>query len=974
MALSRCVLFALSIHVALPVAAGMAAITIPPESVTASSVGRNGSPHKPWFALDANLNTMWCSEKGTEHWLAVDLGSAYRVKNVAMTHAGYCRRERNRWDLNNTDFELRGGEKPQELTPLGRVTGNPTTEEAGISKFRGIDKTIRYLRLLVTKTPDGRARVSELVIVVEDPDGEEARIGTALTPSDQEKQNLKVHIVPHSSIDVAWLWRYDPETIEDCVRVTWRRAVENLQTYPAYSFTASQVPLYEPIENRHPELWEKLEAFIKEGRWEVAGGSYVEFEGAGPCGEALVRQFVHGKRYFKQKFDVDVTTAWQLQTRSHPATLPQILKRCRIDTYYLVRGAPEDQFLWEGLDGSRVLAVRPLRTTRPERIVAGALRSARHQERKHTVVLAGGGDHGGGLEAAEIEELQAMVGSLGLQAAFSRADRYAAEARKETAKLATVRGELGSQFPGAYTTLGKIKNGNRASENLLLTAERFMAAASRYQPYPRDTLRAAWNLLLFNQSHAILGGCVIPPAYEDTLRLYTRIEELARPLLDQALQGLLMHINTRGIPNPVVVFNPLSWARDGEVLIPAPPGEGAWIVRDDTGRFGGTQIIFDPQTQTNNLLFVAKDVPPFGYRTYAVLPSPQEVFNPCKVASGRMETPAFEITFEKGTGDMSQIRSKSFSWEILTGRGNRIHVLEDRGDSEGRLDLTGRSRTLGPFITMDVNEQGPVRIGLRVRNKLLGEHTTFVREIFLTNGLPWVDCRTYIEWNGEQKFVKVAFPVAVTAAASTWDIPYGTATRPNDGAERPALRWVDISDKNRGVALLNLNRYGYDVTGSTIRLSLLRSPTFPAHNDDGGTHTVPYALYPHLGSWRTGEVHRRAREYNVPLIGVPVTEHSGALPARASFFQVEPANIMITAVKGTEDGRGLVLRLVEVEGRPAANGALRSQWFLRNVSETNLLEEPGKELSSEGDLVKLSFRPHEIKTLLLKDWGYAPFR
>jgi alpha-mannosidase len=274
---------------------------------------------------------------------------------------------------------------------------------------------------------------------------------------------------------------------------------------------------------------------------------------------------------------------------------------------------------------------------------------------------------------------------------------------------------------------------------------------------------------------------------------------------------------------------------------------------------------------------------------------------------------------------------------------------------------------------MDIIENGPVRVGLRVRNKLLGEHTTFVREVFLTNGVPWVEFKTHLEWNAEKKLVKAVFPLAVKGNQSTWDIPYGAVTRPNDGSERPALKWVDVSDGVRGISLMNRNRNGYDAKGSTVRLSLLRSPTWPAHNDDGGNHTVPYALYPHGGSWRKGAVHRRAHEYNVPLIALPVASHGGALPPQASLFSVEPANVMITAVKAAESGRGLVLRLVETDGR-AVDASLMSHWFLRNAAATNLLEEGGKDLPSGGERIKLTFRAHEIKTVVLENWGYAPLR
>jgi alpha-mannosidase len=943
------------------------------QAVTASSCDRDGSLDEPWFALDGDRGTEWCSQKGDPAWLEVDLGAVHRLKEVVILHAGHSSRDQGAWQLNLTDFELLGGETREALASLGKTAANPATEAAGTTTIAGNGTPARYLRLAVAKTPDGHARVTDIIVTVLDAQGAEARVRATVILTPEEKKNLRIDVIPQSHIDVAWLWRYDPETIDDCARETFGRAVDLLGANPAYSFTASQVPLFEPLEDRYPDLWKKIVALVKAGRFEIAGGSYVEFEGAGPCGESLVRQFVHGKRFFREKFGVDVTTAWQPDAWTHPATLPQILALAGVDTYFFQRGAPRDAFVWEGIDGTRVLAIAPITDSEPPAVLSRAARAFREQGRSTTVVLMGGGDHGGGPDAAEVEAAQSSMAAAGVQAAFSGAARAAADVRRDIERLPTVRGELGFQFPGSYTTLGKIKGGNRTSENLLLVTERLAAVAARYQPYPAETLRTAWSYVLFNQFHDIMAGCVVPAAYEDALTLYNRIDDLVKPALDQVLQGLLMHIDTRGIPNAVVVFNPLGWQRAGAVLIPAPPAEGTWIARDDEGRLAPTQVVFDPQTGEKKLLFVAAAVPSFGYRTFSLVPAPEEFKNPLSAARGTLASSAFAITFAEGSGDIAGIAAKGLDWQVLAGPGNQIHVLEDLGDSEGRLDFSGRSWMLGPFIDMDVIESGPVRAGIRVRNKLPGEHTTFVREVYVTEGLPWVEFRTYIEWNGEKKFAKVAFPVAVEAEQSTWELPYGVVDRPNDGLERPALQWVDMSDGTHGASLINLNRGGYDVRSKLIRLSVLRSPTWPAHNDEGGNLVVPYALYPHAGSWRAGDVYQRAFEFNVPLIAVPTAERGGALPARASFFSVDPDRILIGAVKAAEDSNGLVVRLVEMEGQPA-EATLRSHWFLRSAFETNLLEQGGKELLSSGDKIKLSFRPFEIKTIVLRNWGYAPLR
>jgi alpha-mannosidase len=172
-----------------------------------------------------------------------------------------------------------------------------------------------------------------------------------------------IHLLAHSHIDVAWLWRYDPETIEDCARATFLRALDNMDRFPDYRYIASQVPLYEPLADRYPELFARIRQRIQERRWEVAGGHFVEFEGAGPSGESLVRQCLYGQRAWKKLFGIEATTAWQEDAWTHPATLPQILAQSGMKSYMFKRGAPGERcFLWEGLDGTRLLACNPVYT------------------------------------------------------------------------------------------------------------------------------------------------------------------------------------------------------------------------------------------------------------------------------------------------------------------------------------------------------------------------------------------------------------------------------------------------------------------------------------------------------------------------------------------------------------------------------------------------------------------------------------
>ena len=270
-------------------------------------------------------------------------------------------------------------------------------------------------------------------------------------------------------------------------------------------------------------------------------------------------------------------------------------------------------------------------------------------------------------------------------------------------------------------------------------------------------------------------------------------------------------------------------------------------------------------------------------------------------------------------------------------------------------------------------EKGPVRGKIEVRCKLKGELTTFVRQISIFEGVPWIDFSTRIEFTGQEKFIKAAFPLNLHCKESVWELPYGVVKRENTGKERPALKWVDLSGEGKGVSLFNRSRYGYDVKDNVVRLSLLRSPTHPAHNDDSGIHTVNYALFPHKGDWAQAKVYKRAYEYNFPLITCPVETHPGLLPLKLSFFKVEPGNLVITEIKRAEKKQDLVLRIVEMEGK-ATKGKLTSYLPFSKAYEADLLERRKNKLFSEGKEVEFLSRAFEIKTIMLEDWGRGSSR
>jgi alpha-mannosidase len=788
-----------------------------------------------------------------------------------------------------------------------------------------------------------------------------------------------IWIVPNSHIDVAWLWRYDPETIHECCNLTFSRAIENLERFPDFTFSQSQVPLYEPMKTFYPEIYARIKKYVKERRWEIVGGHYLEFEGAEPCGESLVRQCLYGKRYFRREFGVDVKTGWQPDSWTHPWTLPQILNKSGIGLYMFKRCEKGERFFWwESPDGSRVLAYKPeiTKSGAVERMEGFMKYMKGRYGMRMSMTAVGGGDHGGGVDGNRIESIEREAKDKGLNIRFGRFDEFMSALAEDARRAPLLNDELGFEYEGSYTTCGEIKNGNRRSECLLMTAEKFCSAALSLNgsPYPQEKLANAWQKVLFNQFHDIISGCVIPPAAEDAIGLYEQVAETGQRCLRKSLEAISSQV-TMPDTNSIAVFNPLSWERMGvletDVETPLPADEVCLI--DPSGK---KTILTQATSVASNtggaarvhIVSAVEGIPSVGYKVFVLTRSGgAPVSRSVSATENGLENAFFRVSVDSSTGDISGIYDKRLGREILKEgeSGNVIQVLEDEGDSEGMINLTGKSWKLGQPTWIKVIENGPARATLEVRNKIWDWKCAFVRQISLYPHIPRIDFKLRIEWNSDHKMIKVAFPLNLTAEKASYDIAYGVIERKSEGEERPAQKWVDVSDGSWGVSLLNDNRYGYDVKDNVVRLSVLRSPTEPAHNDDCGTHAVGYSVYPHPGGWREAGTKRRGYEFNYPLVAVKGEAHGGRLPPEGSFFEVTPENVILSAVKKAEESDGLILRLYETEGR-ASQARISFMFPPKSAVETNLLEEGQGDLTVQNGSLVLPIGAHEIKTVRVR--------
>lgn len=831
--------------------------------------------------------------------------------------------------------------------------------------------------------------------------------------------DMTLHVIPQSHIDLAWWWRYDPETLDVVVKHTLETAFGNMEAFPDYTFTYLQVPAIAPLEERYPDLFYKLRYYTHhgraigerlpnpsardtDGRLAIGSGTYCEFDGCLPCGESLVRQCLHGKRYFLREFGLDVKTAWFQDAWTHPWTLPQILKKSGMDSYMFSRprGEGDQMFWWEGPDGSRVFAYKPLQvdgeSLAPEAKIEDRMRETRERYGvHHDITLIGVGNHGGGAIRADVERMRRAMArrdeakpgaEMPARIEFSTPARFVSCVMNEADALPVVRYELPATIRGAYTSVGEIKKGNRSSENLLLTLEKFSAIADRLgaRPYPRQALDDAWKKLMLNQFHDTISGTDIPPSIADALRRFDEIRVSGQSELDACLNAIGGRIDTSGKGVPVVAFNPLAWERTDIVEAEASLQEAPEFLEvvDTEGRSVPaqiTQVVRGSDTWRARFVFVAEAIPSLGYRVYHAKPSGKapEPESGVRCDEATLESDCFSVRLDAATGCVASLIDKESGREVLdgAGRGNLIQVIEDFGDSEGflrsadgaaeRNTWAGRCWDVTDAPRIRVVEQGPVRAAIEIKRQF--GLARFTQRISLTRGVRRVDFELKVDWEGENRMVKVAFPLAVSAPEATYEIPYGSIARPSTGEECAAQQWVDISNGDHGVSLLNDSRYGHDCSPNVIRMSVLRSPTGPVRaTETEGVHTVRYAIFPHAADWRAAGTVLRGFEFNNPMIARAAERHAGDLPGAFSFVQAAAGNVVPVALKMAEDSEDLILRAYESTGAAGAlHVTLAGPMAADAVHRTDLLENSTEEIEPAGVSFDTAIGPFSIETFKL---------
>ena len=779
--------------------------------------------------------------------------------------------------------------------------------------------------------------------------------------------DVTLHAIGHAHMDIAYLWPISQIRRKNAR--TYSNVLRMMDQYPDYNFSHSQPQLYAYTAQDYPEIFEGIRARVAQGRWEPMGGMWVEPDTNLPGAEALVRQLLLGRRWYRDTFGAGSETPvlWLPDTFGLSWCLPQLAVQAGLRWMCVNKASwnqynqlPASTLWWEGLDGTRILTQflttprgvqhLPFPTNYKSDLTAqevvGTWTASTAKERVRDLPIAFGyGDGGGGPTGELIRRARVwadMPGAPKLRMSTVADCMAAIEGQAQTAPVWADELYL-EGHRGTLTSQGWIKRANRKAEIALHDAEFLLAATGT--PAPPD-LREAWELLCLNQFHDILPGTSIAPVWADSRTDYDRIERIAGAAMDACA------VDGPGVS--VANTSPVG----GRRLATLPPGTPV-----DAGDPAGVQDTADgPLVMLDCAPYSIAPVVPQAPRTGVEIRSDG--------TGAVLQNAHLRLEFD-ARGRMTRLWDRDHGREVLAqGRiGNQLQAFEDRPLSWDAWDIDSFFEDRGELVTglagMTIEEAGPLRATLRLDWQY--RESTIVQRVMMFADSRRVDFATDVDWQESHILLKAAFPVNVFSPSATYEIQWGAIGRRThrntswDYAkfEVPAHRWADLSEADYGVALLNDCKYGYDIKGDVMRLTLIKSATSPDPQADRGHHRFTYAILPHARGWQAGLIEEAW------LLNVAPRIVAGTGDGRA-FVATDRPGAIVETVKPAEDGDGVVIRLYEGH-RTRGDCVLRFARPPRSVHRCHLLEfEDGPPLDIEGDAVTVPLRPFEIVTLRVR--------
>ena len=826
-----------------------------------------------------------------------------------------------------------------------------------------------------------------------------------IVKSSPDLSNETIHVVGHAHMDMNWLWPYS-ET-KKMMHDNIRQVIAFMEKYPDFTMLQSQATIYKYIKTVDPPLFEKVKKYVKEGRFEIVGGMWVEGDCNLSGGEALCRSFLLAQHFFNDNFGKTAKVGWLPDNFGHISQFPQMLKLAGCDYYYFTRCNPySGTFWWKAPDSSTVLcfsgngygnSIKPaIRKEIPELSPV-----------KHRILWPTGvGDHGGGPTINDINMIHKLDSTPHFPSIkFTTAENFFKSSLNEMDNRPIHRKDMQYIFEGCYTSIAGIKENARKSEQSLYKSEFLSSLRWLYgESYPAVAYKDLWEAVTFNQFHDISCGSAIYESNQEALADFNYVEKKSDDMFDAAFRHMADEIPFKtGIGQPIVALNMHPYNKKtivtGEIFTYKEPVSGVLggdyikaknaevpgiMVSDNTGKTYIAQIIGGRETPPgfrSQVEFVVDDMPAGGYKTFYIDATKPGISDK-KIAEkdGKFETDFYNIEFDMKTGDIIRLKDKKTGKEYVAPNGKLNKLYMEMEAPNGMSAWTiGKILEVQDITTVEdakVVEYGPVRACVQVTKKW--GRSKFIQKIYIYQSYPRIDFTLDAHWfeigdgKNTSPFLKTSFDLAYDNPTFYNHVPFDVMVRPNNGQEVPAQQWVDVTDGTTGIALLNKTKFGHSLTKNKLKLSLLRATFSPDIYPNLGINHIEYSLMPHSGDWKNG-VWKEADDFNVPVYAaeppsVSLSKPNATKPAEDSLLIVSPSTIVMSGIKQSEDGNNLIIRLAEVYGNETLT-TITLPVTAKSVDIVNILEYPmtnDNRPTVDGKKIHVKIRAHEIMTLSVR--------
>ena len=672
----------------------------------------------------------------------------------------------------------------------------------------------------------------------------------------------KIYLLCNAHLDPVWLWKRE-EGMAEAIS-TFRVAAKFCEEFDGFIFNHNESVLYEWVEENEPELFSKIQQLVKEGKWHIMGGWYLQPDCIMPSGESLIRQMETGRKYFMEKFGVKTKTAVNFDSFGHTRGLVQILRKSGFENYIFHRPyriVDEENFIWRGYDGSEIIGHRAYcgYNTGKGKATEKIERFAEDAVDGDNLLAWGIGNHGGGPSRIDLEKIAEYIKNHeDIFVKHSSCDEYFSLINKDDLKTVVDRSMVHCMV-GCYTSMVRIKQLHRALENDLSLCEKMIAASGI--DYDKKELENAEKALLFCEFHDILPGSMIKSGEEDSVRLLSYGREIASKICAKAFFRLCEgQAEGKQGEVPVLVFNPNPYTVTQDIEVEFQLEDQNWnenevtmvTVRDEKGNYIPSQ---NEQEESNlnldwrkRVVFRAELKPMSINRFDCELKRINAERSPVRKCEETdthfvIKNDIMEVHINKQTGLLDKYNVNNSDY--INSDSAKINVIKDNEDPWG-MTVDNFNEKIGEFVlcskeeanefagyteeeteNVRVIENGDVRCKIQATFKNRKSFAVVTYSVPKNDSYVDINVKTFI--NDVNTMFKLSFKTPFENPQAISQMAFGREEMEKEGKEVVCLKWCGLFENEKGLAILNRGTHGYSVNENEISLSLLRTAVYAAH-------------------------------------------------------------------------------------------------------------------------------------------------